>query len=182
MGGFPKGLLTDPASGLRLVERLLGFARELDLEPVWVGNAEPYRALAPELPELTDARPGAGPLAGLVSLLRAAGDAPVLALACDMPFVSRALIARLLSEQPEAVALAPRNAAGFWEPLCARYSAPHALPVCEQLLAGPDLSLQTLLRTLPTCELVMQGEEAQRELGDWDRPEDVPDTGRPRID
>jgi molybdenum cofactor guanylyltransferase len=67
--------------------------------------------------------PGAGPLGGIATALRAS-DAPWnLIVACDLPYLTREwlkhLIARALASQADAVL--PMNARGA-EPLCAMYS------------------------------------------------------------
>lgn len=172
MGGFPKGLLIEPTRGLPVVGRLLELAQGLLLHAVFVGDASPYRQLAPTLPELRDAPPGIGPLGGLVALLRAAADAPVLCVACDMPFVTAELLLRLRDEHRDAAALAPRTAEGLWEPLCARYHAPSALRVCEAMLAEGQHSLQHLLTRLSARVLAVDAHEAQQ-LTDWDAPGDM---------
>src|SRR5512133_2168196 len=74
------------------------------------------------------------PLAGVVHALRCAGG-PVVVVAGDMPFVTRALVAALARERSRgAVAVVPR-AGGRLQPLCARYE-PRALGA----LAGCDLA------------------------------------------
>jgi molybdopterin-guanine dinucleotide biosynthesis protein A len=113
-----------------------------------------------------------GPLGGLHALLRAGGERQVLALACDMPHVSRALLERLLSEQPAAAVLAPRSPSGLWEPLCARYHAARVAPVCAQALQQGQRSFQALLARLEVAELPLSAEELGQ-LRDWDTPEDV---------
>jgi molybdopterin-guanine dinucleotide biosynthesis protein A len=172
MGGHPKGRLHAKDTGEPLVVRLARLAREAGLSPVWVGRAQAYRELVPGLPELSDEPAGIGPLGGLCALLRAAGEAPVIAVACDMPQVSLALLERLLSENTEAMVLAPRSEAGLWEPLCARYRAVDVLPICEAALAEGVRSFQQLFARLPVCELPLSSAE-RGALIDWDRPEDM---------
>ncbi len=181
MGGFPKGLLREPTFAQPLAGRLVQLAYELELYPVWVGRAAAYRELAPEVSELCDEPEGVGPLGGLTSLLRAAQDAQVLAVACDMPYVSSELLRRLLAEEREAAAFAPRNREGFWEPLCARYHAQRVLPVCEAMLGRGESSLQKLFSAVSARELKLQGNE-WRNLRDWDCPEDLEPNGGPGID
>ncbi|MFT3925787.1 MAG: molybdenum cofactor guanylyltransferase [Myxococcales bacterium] len=177
MGGYPKGLLTARDTAEPLVVRLARLAREVGLEPVWVGRADAYRALLPELRELTDDPAGVGPLGGLMALLRAARHEHVLAMACDMPHVSPQLLWRLRQEQPEASVLSPRSEVGLWEPLCARYRVAAVLPACEAALARGDRSFQALFATLPVVELPLS-ELERRELVDWDRPEDLSEKSR----
>jgi len=67
-----------------------------------------------------DAVPGAGPLAGLLAALEAAGPRPVLLLGVDMPFVKPPLLRALADALPGHDAAVPATAEGP-EPLCAAY-------------------------------------------------------------
>lgn len=171
MGGAPKGLLRGPG-GLPLVVRAARALESVGCYVVLVGEHPAYRALG--LPTIADAEtPRVGPLGGLVALLRAAPKgAPVLALACDMPFVSERFLRRLLEEDAAAPALAPRRD-GRWEPLCARYRPDATLALAQSRLAHGAHALQGLLDAIPATELRVSAAEAA-ELNDWDHPEDVP--------
>jgi molybdenum cofactor guanylyltransferase len=73
------------------------------------------------------------PLAGIVHALRCAGGRPVVAVAGDMPFVTRGLVAALARQRARgAPAVVPR-ASGHLQPLCARYEprALTALAACD---------------------------------------------------
>jgi molybdopterin-guanine dinucleotide biosynthesis protein A len=186
MGGITKGLLPAPETGEPLVLRLARIARELGLEPVLVGASGEVRAALPELRTIDDRPAGIGPLGGLAGLLHAAGFAAasraqtppastsVLALACDLPRGSRALIARLVEAPlcaPNKV-LAIRADNGLWEPLCARYDADALRVPVEQAIARGVRSFQKLFAELQVGELSISGEQ-RAELVDWDTPEDV---------
>jgi molybdopterin-guanine dinucleotide biosynthesis protein A len=171
MGYVPKGLLRG-REGAPLVERLL---RESELAlpgcaRVLVGDATAYGALA--LPALPDAPPGVGPLGGLRALLLAAteaGEQAVIALACDMPFVSARLIQRLARELPDALALAPQDGER-WEPLCARYSV-SALVAVDAALAAGERSLQRVFfRLAGQAQGLPLDLDERSELRDWDEP------------
>lgn len=125
MGGQPKGLLR--IRELTLIGRWCDVLGRLGLSPVLIGRHEAYAELGLTL--IADDPPGIGPLGGIVALLRTAGDATVLALACDMPHVTGALVERLLAA-PEATVVAPRIGEK-WEPLCARYDAPRVLLIAR---------------------------------------------------
>jgi molybdopterin-guanine dinucleotide biosynthesis protein A len=173
--GRPKGLLPAPGPVAQtLVERLVRESEGAlgNVPVVLVGRRDEYASLP--LPALADARSESGPLAGLVALLEHAesvGAEAVLALACDLPYVGRALIERLAREAPSQPALAPRTD-GFWQPLAARYRTETALPAARAALGAQRLSLQNLLDTLGAKQLALRPEEAAS-LGDWDSPEDV---------
>jgi molybdopterin-guanine dinucleotide biosynthesis protein A len=171
MGGQPKGLLRGP-EGRTLVDRWTALLAALDVPVVLVGDARAYAGTG--LPALKDEPPGIGPLGGLVALLRHAQEAgarSALAFACDMPFVSRALVDRLLAASPDAPVLAPRRDAR-WEPLCARYHPGRVLPRAVTLAASSRHSLQRLLDQASAVELPLLAHEAG-ELRDWDTPADV---------
>jgi molybdenum cofactor guanylyltransferase len=178
MGGHPKGLLPAPETGEPIVVRLARIGTELGLEPVFVGDATPYRAVLPDLVALADDPPGIGPLGGLAALL-AASDAAAIALACDMPYVPSALIARLVQAPIGPHVIAPRSTAGLWDPLCARYDANAVAPVLAAELARGTRSFQRLFATLRVTELALDPEE-RAALSDWDALEDVPVAARPR--
>jgi molybdopterin-guanine dinucleotide biosynthesis protein A len=177
MGGIAKGLLASP-DGPSIVERWEGLLRGLGHEVVLVGAHEAYSHLP--LERIADEPPGIGPLGGLVALLRRAGRSRVLAVACDMPFVSRGLIERLAEAPIDGTVVAPRRG-GHWEPLFARYDPVRALPLAvsqaqsaqSEAAAAPGArSLQRLLDRAGAVELPLSpGEE--RELDDWDSPDDT---------
>jgi molybdopterin-guanine dinucleotide biosynthesis protein A len=168
MGGLAKGLLRG-SDGATLVERWRVMLEELGIAVVLVGDAAAYAHLG--LPMLKDEPPGVGPLGGLVALLRHAGTIPALAFACDMPFVSRALVERLLAAPSDAPIVAPRRDAR-WEPLCARYDPVRVLPLALARAASSHHSLQPLLDAADAAALPLLPDE-DAELRDWDSPGDV---------
>lgn len=182
MGGRPKGLLPAPLTGEPLVVRLTRLLRELGLEVRLVGESPAFAEQARTLPELSslavvpDRPPGIGPLGGLHALLTEAAPRDVVVLACDLPYLSPALLSRLLPPLPPGIdARVPRrevdgDRAG-WEPLCARYGA-QALPVLRQALAEGVRSFHGLLSRLRVEALELDA-AGQRCLADWDSPEDV---------
>jgi molybdopterin-guanine dinucleotide biosynthesis protein A len=172
MGGAAKGLLPAPDTGEALVVRSQRLALELGHRPVLVGAADAYRSLLPQLACIADAPGGVGPLGGLGGLLRFAEGQPVIALACDMPYVSGALLSRLTTYTGPADALAARGTTGLWEPLCALYHAARALPRLESALAHGERSFQALFARLTVEELSLRDHERDA-LRDWDVPDDV---------
>lgn len=167
-GGRPKGLLEAPSGGT-ILDGLKAHLESLSIPWVLVGRRAEYAGVAAET--LDDSPAGIGPLGGLLALLRRAGDGQALAIACDMPFVSRELIARLAGEVPGAAAIAPRRN-GHWEPMFARYDARRALPLAEARAGAGRRSVQGLLDELGASELILSTDEQQM-LDDWDSPEDM---------
>ena len=168
MGGVAKGLMLTP-DGTTVIDRTRAILARMGLGVVLVGQRKEYEGLGLEVVE--DQPCGIGPLGGLLGLLGRAGDAPVLAIACDMPFVSEALVARLLAEWPEAPIVAPRRD-GRWEPLCARYDPTRVTVPALTLGRVGAHSLQRLLDDAGAVELSLEKHEAE-ELRDWDTPQDV---------
>jgi molybdopterin-guanine dinucleotide biosynthesis protein A len=171
MGGLPKGLLPARDTGEPLVVRLARLAAELGYEPVLVGQADAYRAALPDVVALADQPACIGPLGGLGALLAAAGSRRALAIACDMPFVSGTLLARL-GREPFTMVLAPRADASRWQPLCASYDAAQVSPVLASAVASGVRSFQALFARLEVTELALNSVD-RGELVDWDTPEDV---------
>ena len=171
LGGAAKGMLPAPGGGT-LVERWVALLGDLGIPVVLVGRDRDdpdYAGIA--LERVRDEPPGIGPLGGLVGLLQRAGEGSALALACDMPFVSRRLVEELLTVVPGAPIVAPRRS-GIWEPLCALYDAPRVLPIATARAARGAHSLQGLLDESQAIELPL---DANRhvELHDWDTPADL---------
>jgi molybdopterin-guanine dinucleotide biosynthesis protein A len=167
MGGRPKGLL-QTADGVTLVERLRRVLEGVGAEIVLVGASDAYAAMG--LASVADEPPGVGPLGGLAGLLRKAGERPTLAVACDLPYVSGALLERLLCAGPAAIVAPQRD--GRWEPLCARYEPPEVLPLIARMLTARRHALQALLDEAHAVALQLSPQEAL-ELHDWDVPGDI---------
>src|SRR5262245_26639960 len=106
MGGRPKGLLLAP-SGETIVARWKRMFDALGVPSLLVGRHEAYTSLGIEC--LDDEPPGTGPIGGLVALLSRARGRRVIAVACDMPFVSERLLEKLAFYPARACALAPKR-------------------------------------------------------------------------
>lgn len=160
MGGRDKALLAHPSGGT-LLEHTLSVIG--DVPHVIVGEPKD-RAAYRALEILPDAIVGIGPLGGLIALLER-GDA--IAIACDMPFVTRAVFEQLM-RAPAAPIVAPKRE-GRWEPLFARYQTKSVLARARDHAKRNIHSLQALLDGV-ACELPL---EDPRLLDDWDTLDDV---------
>ena len=167
MGGLPKGLLVGP-DGAPLIERLRGLFERIGVECLLVGSDLRYRHLGME--EVPDATPGIGPIGGLLALCDRGREARVIAVACDMPHVSEALLRRLAAYPSERAVVAPYHE-GRWEPLFARYDAMRILPKLRDRIAGKRHSLQGLLDDHGEALPMSSAELA--EMRDWDSFDDV---------
>jgi molybdopterin-guanine dinucleotide biosynthesis protein A len=129
----------------------------------------PWRSV-PDLPG------GQGPLAGLGAGLRAARRAWCLALACDLPFVSPALVERLRAEAAPGVDAVVLEADGGLQPFPALY-ARRLLPRIEARLRAGRRSLRGLLddavvRVLPAA-LAAEADPGLRSLRNVNTPADL---------
>ena len=128
---------------LRGQPMVLHVANALDalVRPVTlVGTPEAYRALA--LPAIPDRVAGAGPLGGIVSALEHSRSRWALIVACDMPRLASAPLAKLLDRalHSTAQAIVPRTPDGRLQPLCAIYSKT-ALGALSDALQGRTYKL-----------------------------------------
>ena len=146
-GGAPKGLAR--VDGARIADRVLAALVEASTTTVIVSNDPRASAWFPAHHIVADAEPGLGPLAGIVTALRAGGGSPVLVVAWDMPFVPGALLRamRHRGEKAEASDVPVHGAANVAEPLCAYYR-PEALVIAERLLANGERRARALYESL----------------------------------
>jgi molybdopterin-guanine dinucleotide biosynthesis protein A len=123
----------------RLVESVVGPA-------VVVGDAAAYRALG--LRTIADDWPGAGPLGGIATVLRASSAPWSLVVACDLPYLTKPwleyAIARALKSQADAVVAMNTDGA---EPLCALYHK-RAEPGIRAALARGNRKVKDALENL----------------------------------
>ncbi len=174
--GRPKATLPLP-DGQVLVEHVAGVARRTGRwidEVVILGHCEASPACLEGLAVLPDIEPGAGPLAGLCSLLEYAGERWALLLACDMPRLSPVLIERLLaSVHADWDVVAYRGGNKTWHACCALYH-PRLLPAAIEELRNGRRSLHKVLATARVVSLDVDPEEEWlltnlNTPGDYDR-------------
>ena len=137
-GGESRRMRADKAlleiGGQPLALRMVELIRPLAAEVALVGSPERYKHLG--VPVLADCEAGRGPLAGIVTALRATRHDWNLILACDLPFLESSFLERLRAEASagEHDAVVPQPADG-WQPLCAAYHR-RCLPALERVLAS----------------------------------------------
>jgi len=168
MGGRDKSRMPAPYTREALAARIVRLGQGLGFACALVGG-EPL----PQVAHLIDEPAGIGPIGGLRALLAHADGAPVIAVACDLPRVTEALLARLANESPGAAVLCPRDPeTGKWQPLFARYDAQRILPALLAAIAAGTHSMQTVFRALEVTELSLSPDE-RAALTDWDEPADL---------
>ncbi len=104
--------------------------------------------------QVVDRYEDAGPLAGLHAGLAVAETPWVLAVACDMPFVSEDVFAALLEARgPDVEAVVARTPDGRRHPLCACYHQ-NTRPIVEAHLAAGTLAMHALLDRIKNVRYV----------------------------
>jgi len=135
---------------------------KFDGQPLWQRQLELLRGLSPKQlfvsartkPEwlpgdaglLLDDSPSRGPLSGLTKALTVMQTTHLVALAVDMPFITSDELGRLLELATEARGVVP-IIGDRAEPLAAVYPAEAGMDF-QAALAGPDLSVQSVVRKL----------------------------------
>lgn len=139
--GRDKALL--PLGGQPLIERVIAAASPLGCPYLIIGDPSSYSHL--KLPVLPDHRPGLGPLGGLYTALSTTA-APVLLLACDLPFLTPNFLRHLVNRRGPHQAVVPHTAAGL-QPLCALYE-PSCLAAVQAAIQADQLGMRDLLNNL----------------------------------
>lgn len=164
--GSPKALAE--VGGRTLVERGLATLEEATDTAVIVAN-EPGPLAFTGRPVRPDVRPGTGVLGGILTALAWAGeqDRPgATVLACDMPFVSPALLRRLAEDAgPALVSIAESEGPRGLEPLCAVYGTGCAGAVAAAL----DRGERAVISFFADVEVRRLPLEEVRRFGDPDR-------------
>ncbi len=127
------------------------------------------------LPQICDVQDQGGPLVGLISALQNVTTPWAFVVACDMPFISSALIVQLAGYRAGHQAVVPR-VDGYAQPLAAFY-ARAALPLLQASLDGGNRSLIGALKTLDLCHVdgdeLLSFDPTLRSFFDLDTPQDV---------
>jgi molybdopterin-guanine dinucleotide biosynthesis protein A len=135
---------------------------------------------AEQVPFESDATAGLGPLSGIARALQTARGSHVLVLAVDMPRMSERYLLRLCQTAGTARGVVPQRA-GVFEALCAIYPL-EILPAVLERLAGPERSLQPLIRWAVDKGLLHPVPIADSELGlfeNWNAPGDLAHEDKP---
>jgi molybdopterin-guanine dinucleotide biosynthesis protein A len=157
-GGRDKAALV--VDGRSILDRQLTELAQITSDILIVGHAAPRRGVR----VVADRVPGCGPLGGVhTALSEARGDATIV-VACDMPYLSAALLNYLAELTADADAVVPRTERGY-HPLCAAYTRACVEPMARRLAEGrlkmTDALTDVRLR-------VVTGEELDR-FGDRQR-------------
>lgn len=165
-GGRSRRFGTDKAraevNGRPMLQRVYEVARDLTQHVLLSIRADGdfyFDLVPPAVPRLLDPVPDAGPLAGLVAGLRAAQTPWLLALACDLPFLTKETLQPLFAARTaDVTAVVPVTSKGHRQPLCALYQVAAVRPVAEAQLAAGRYTLQALLDRLSLATLSLPDE------------------------
>ena len=165
LGGADKASLR--IGGRRIIDRQLEAIAALTprIGDLRIVANDPARYADLGVRVVPDVVAGAGPLGGLYTALADARHARVLVLACDLPFVTAALLERLEIESrtgQEVDAVVPRSRRGL-EPLCAVYRSACAAAARACIDRG-ELRMTAWLASLRVRELDPGGPEDEGTL------------------
>ena len=176
-GGDSRRMGQDKASlvldGLPLLQRVVNIVQPLFAETI-ISVRQPRHDIA--LPQVCDDPAHHGPLAGLAAGLERATTPWVFAVACDMPFITPAVIEHMAVCRSGSQAVVP-VVQGHVQPLAAFY-ARDCLQALQLLLGGSgQQSLRALLDRLRVCYVdeaqLLAADPHLRSFFDLDTPEDV---------
>ena len=149
--GTNKALLRTAADSPNLIERVIDRVRSAGARNIYIlaNEPDPYEYL--DLPVVRDEAGVQGPLAGIISGLRASPCDHNLTLACDMPNIEVGFISYMTSVIGDYDALVPRWADErgnlHLEPLHAVYRR-SALPKMESCASRGEFALHSCLKHL----------------------------------
>jgi molybdopterin-guanine dinucleotide biosynthesis protein A len=149
LGGVDKAALD--LNGTPLIEHVLAVVAPLASELLVVANDDRL-AGDPRFTVLLDPEPHAGVLPALLAALSAATSPLLLLLACDMPFVSRALVEHLVRLAPGRDVVMPK-VGGREQPMHAVYRVASCSPAIRAALARGDRRMISFLDDVQTVQV-----------------------------
>lgn len=156
-----------------MIRRVFDALREVTPE-VLVSAGKEARSYDVPARHVADEVVDAGPLGGLHAGLSAATRPWVLAVACDLPYLTPDVLRMLLEARSEGLsAVVARTSEGRLHPLCAAYHR-SILPVASAQLSTGTYALHALLERLPSVRHETVPDEALRNVN---HPSDLPGAG-----
>ena len=147
-GGQSRRMGTDKSrltiGGQSFVERIAKELAAVTTSQKVVGGS------AVELETVPDVYAAWGALGGVHGALAACSAPWALIVACDFPFVTSQLFARLASLRANSEAVAPIQHDGIPQPLCALYKVEPALRLAEQFIKSGERKPVALLQSMHT--------------------------------
>ncbi len=165
-GGQSRRFGTDkarhPIDGRPMIARVYATVQAV-AHPVWVSVQRADERYDDVLPEgaryVTDPQPDTGPLAGLLAGSQAAEATWLLAVSCDVPYLTPGVLVELLAARAAPVeAIVPETPDGRSHPLCALYRRAALQSAAEAQLADERYAVRALLHTLTTVRIPVPSE------------------------
>jgi molybdopterin-guanine dinucleotide biosynthesis protein A len=147
MAGANKAALR--VGSARIIDRQLELLRQV-ADPVFVVSALSDAFTDLGIQVVPDVFPGLGPLGGIYTAIAASPCERTLVVACDMPFLTLALLQQLTRDSAADLVI-PRSRRGF-EPLCATWSAGCAGAIRRRIECG-ELKAALLVEELRVEEI-----------------------------
>jgi molybdopterin-guanine dinucleotide biosynthesis protein A len=132
--------------GRAMIERVIAALAPVTRKVAIIANSDEYNRLG--LQVFSDTISGIGPLEAIRTALANSPAPRVVLAACDLPFVTTELFARLLAAADEETSVVPLDREGRLEPLCAVYSK-RALGPLTSLIESGERKVSKLLDLAP---------------------------------
>jgi molybdopterin-guanine dinucleotide biosynthesis protein A len=151
-GGASSRMGTDKAQlmldGCSFVERIASALTVIFSSVIVVGQKAQGRQL--DLPSVPDLYENWGALGGVHAALLACRSEWAAVVACDLPFVTSKLFARLAGLRERFEAVAPVQSDGIPQPLCSLYHVGSCLPRADLLIQSGERKPIALLQSVRT--------------------------------
>jgi molybdenum cofactor guanylyltransferase len=147
------------------------------IQPLFSSTILSVRETRPEinLPQVCDTQANGGPLVGLVTTLEKITTSWAFVVACDMPFVSPALVKQLAKLRAQQQAIIP-VVQGQLQPLAAFYST-SGIPFMRASLALGNKSLLGAIKNMQVSYVdeakLLQSDPQLNSFFDLDTPQDL---------
>lgn len=174
-GGDSRRMGRDKAT-LPFADRTLIESVIATMQPLFPAIIVSVRQPRPEIgwPQVCDMQADGGPLVGLVTALGSIATPWAFVVACDMPFVSPALVELLAEHRTQRQAVVP-VVHGQLQPLAAFY-ATSCIPLMRASLSLGDKSLSGAINHLNACYVdeaqMLRTDPQLRSFFDLDTPQD----------
>jgi molybdenum cofactor guanylyltransferase len=176
IGGLSSRMGTDKArlllNGLTFVEHIAGVLSHITPSVTVVGTVTDDFGLQ----STPDVFKEWGALGGLHAALSACSAEWSLIVACDLPFVTPGLFARMANFSEGFEAVAPLQKDGFLQPLCAYYRVDPCLERCEGLIKAGERRPLALLDVVKTRVIAFEElrdlQNAERVFDNINTPDD----------
>lgn len=153
-----------------MLEHIVGLLRGVCDECVLLGDCDAVPTSLASIETLPDLHPGAGPIAGLRSLLEHHPSGWSLMVACDLPLLRVETLHKLIAHPRGDASVIAFRINDRLETCCALYHS-RLLPAVERAVQEGALRLQHIVRSVPHASLIPDA-ATSRSLCNVNTPED----------